>query len=51
MDGCVKDVCLAATDAADDIGEYRNECMRTCNVFMDDREYIPGESRRDVLGY
>jgi hypothetical protein len=51
VDGCFKDECLASSDTVEDIGEYRNECMRTCNVFMDDREYRPGESRREILGY
>jgi len=47
---CEKDICLAVKDE-NDIGEYRNECMRTCEVFMDDRAYRPGERRHDVLGY
>jgi hypothetical protein len=48
-DGCERDMCLDAKDS--NIGEYRNECLRTCNVFMDDRDYRPGESRREILGY
>jgi len=44
-------MCLAVKDDYGDIGEYRNECLRTCEVFMDDRAYQPGVSRRDVLGY
>jgi len=48
-------MCLSSLPVNDDndidIGEYRNECMRTCEVFTDDRVYRPGESRRDVLGY
>jgi len=49
-DGSERDMCLAAED--DNIGEHRNECMRTCKVFMvdNDRDYQPGESRREMLG-
>ena len=40
--GCTKDDC---TD------DDRNNCMKTCKVFMDDREYKTGKERREVMGY
>ena len=48
VDGCQEDKCLAAKVG---IEEYRNNCKRTCKIFIDDRIYQPGESRHDVLGY
>ena len=47
MDGCRKDLCIRE----DDEGMYRNQCMKTCKVFMDDEDYKPGKERREVYGY
>lgn len=45
--GCKKHLCTQE----DDGGRYRNKCMKTCKVFMDDDDYKPGKERREVLGY
>ncbi|KAL7542150.1 hypothetical protein ACHAXR_011563 [Thalassiosira sp. AJA248-18] len=44
-DGCTKDDCTNDTERG------RNGCLKTCNVFMDDSVYKPGNERREVLGY
>ena len=48
MDGCEEDKCLVANDG---IAEYRNNCKRTCKIFIDDRKYQPGERIHDILGH
>ncbi len=45
--GCKKHLCTQE----DDGGSYRNKCMKTCKVFMDDDDYKPGKERREVYGY
>jgi hypothetical protein len=47
-DDCSRYQCLAVEV---DVGGYRNDCMKTCEVFMDDNDYQPGERRHKVLGY
>ncbi|KAK1744209.1 hypothetical protein QTG54_004742 [Skeletonema marinoi] len=47
MEGCKKHLCIRD----DDEGRYRNSCMKTCNVFMNDEDYKPGTERREVYGY
>jgi len=47
MKGCKKELCTQE----DDGGRYRNECMKTCKVFIDDDEYKPGSERVDIFGY
>jgi hypothetical protein len=47
MKGCKKELCTQE----DDGGRYRNECMKTCKVFIDDDEYKPGSERVEIYGY
>jgi len=44
--GCTKEDCLGEGR------RDRNDCLKTCKVFIDDStEYMLGKERREVLGY
>ena len=43
--GCTKNDCYDEGD------KQRNDCLKTCQVFIDDEIYKPGTSRSEVLGY
>ncbi|KAL9180641.1 hypothetical protein ACHAXT_011094 [Thalassiosira profunda] len=43
--GCSVEDCENETDRG------RNSCLETCKVFIDDVEYKPGKTRKEVFGY
>ena len=52
-DHCDKSKCLLDNKqiSVDEGYNMRNNCLKTCGVFLDDLAYQPGRSRNEVFGY